>query len=284
MHHELNVNELVAILAMGQSRISRHLKILTDCGLLSSRRDGLRVFYRARNQGSGARVIEAVTPLLAGEEVFDQDQAQAGAVIQQRAEATRRFFNSIADKWDRLRSDVLGELDLALAVTSRMPDSTVAVDLGCGTGEMLPALLAKARQVIGVDSSAKMLDLARQRLDGEGKRVSLRIGELEHLPLADGEADFAVASMALHHLSQPIDGLIEAHRILKPGGRLVVAEFEQHRNESMRSQYGDQWLGFSYEKLSRWLHRAGFTIKHNERRPVHQGLTVQIISVKKPSH
>lgn len=276
--HELNVNELVAVMDMGQSRISRHLKILSEAGLLTPRRDGLRVFYSAREDGPGAELLQALAPLLDREPAFDDDLARAARTIDQRKENTRHFFNSIAEHWGHLRQEVLGDFDIAGQVTDRMPDSAVAVDLGCGTGEMLPALLAKAEHVIGVDGSPRMLELARARFAGNGRRVSLRIGELEHLPLRDREADFAVASMALHHLARPQEGLAEAARVLKTGGRLVIAEFGQHDSEEMRSAYGDQWLGFSEDQMRAWLAAAGFKHQDTKRFPVNRGLSVNIIT------
>ena len=282
MDHELNVNELVAILAMGQSRVSRHLKILADTGLLSSRRDGLRVFYSVAPEGPGRLVLDSLRPLLSNEPVFDLDAARAEEIIAERARATRRFFEDIAGDWDRLKQKVLAGFDLSALVAERMPPGRVFTDLGCGTGDLLAALLEKAGEVIGVDSSSRMLDLARRRFASDGKTVSLRIGELEHLPLRDGEADLAVASMTLHHLSRPFRGIEEAHRVLSPGGRFLILDFEKHTNEAMRSEYGDQWLGFSEEELLNWLVRAGFDIEENSLFPVGAGLTIRMVSgVKK---
>lgn len=281
LHHELNVNELVTVMDMGQSRISRHLKILSEAGLLASRRDGLRVFYSAREDGPGAEMLQALSPLLADEPAFEDDLVRAARTIDQRTQDTQRFFNSIAAEWDHLRGEVLGGIDLAGEVAGQMAGQQVAVDLGCGTGQMLPALLQKAEQVIGVDSSPKMLEQARQRFASDGRRVSLRIGELEHLPLRDGEADFAMACLALHHLARPQDGLSEAHRVLQAGGRLVVVEFEQHHNEQMRTRYGDHWLGFAPQRLAGWLEQTGFTLQKTKRLPAKQGLAVQIITASK---
>ena len=281
LDHELNVKELMAVLGMGQSRVSRHLKILTESGLLSSRRDGLRVFYSAAEQGPGRRVLEAISPLLAGEELFERDQLRAGEVISERASATRRFFEYIAGDWDRLKQKVLNGFDLQGLVARQMKPGRVAVDLGCGTGDLLETLLEKSREVIGVDSSAKMLDLARERYGSNGRSVSLRIGELEHLPLRDGEADFAVASMALHHLSRPGEGIEEAFRVLSPGGRLIIIDFDKHTNETMRHEYGDQWLGFSGEELAGWLDRAGFRIEESSEYPVGAGLTIRMVCAVK---
>ena len=278
LDHELNVNELVAVLGLAQSRVSRHLKILTDSGLLSSRRDGLRVFYSAVREEPGRSVLRAVAPLLEDDPAHEGDLARAEEAIAERAKATRRFFEKKAGDWESLKKKVLAGFDLPSRVAQGMGPSRVAVDLGCGTGDLLATLLKKAGEVIGVDSSPRMLELARQRLAGNGGSVSLRIGELEHLPLADGEADFAVASMALHHLSRPQKGLEEAHRVLSPGGRMMILDFEKHTNEAMRKEYGDQWLGFSEEELSGWLGRAGFRIEESTACPVGAGLTIRMVS------
>ncbi len=278
MDHELNVNELVAVLGLAQSRVSRHLKILSDCGLLSFRRDGLRVFYAAVTDGPGQSVLRAVGPILENDPAFESDTLRAEEVIAERTKATRQFFEDIAGDWDRLKKKVLAGFDLSSRVAERMRPGKIAVDLGCGTGDLLETLLEKAGAVIGVDSSSRMLELARQRFARNGGSVSLRIGELEHLPLADGEADFAVASMALHHLSRPLKGIEEARRVLSPGGLLMVVDFEKHTNESMRKEYGDQWLGFSEEELSGWLGQAGFRIEESAAYPAGAGLTIRMVS------
>ena len=174
--HELNVNELVRVLDMGQSRISRHLQILAGAELVNPRRDGLKIFYSLRRDEPGRELIQAALNLTQQGEVYTGDLARAATVIEERRQATRKFFESIAGDWDRLRSEVLGGFDLAAEVSARMPRCRVAVDLGCGTGRMLPALLARAEQVIGVDSSQSMLRLARERFRDRSRSVSLRIG------------------------------------------------------------------------------------------------------------
>ena len=278
--HELNVNELIAVLSMGQSRVSRHLKILTSAGLLSWRRDGLWVFYSAATEGEPRRFIEAVLPFVAADPHFQEDLAAAAALVEERMRATRQFFNTIADDWDHLAREVLGRYDLPGAVAALVPRGSVAVDLGCGTGEVLERMLFAADTVIGVDGSARMLDLARRRFGDESSRVSLRIGDLEHLPLRDCEADFITISMVLHHLSSPQAALEEARRVLRPGGRVVVADFDRHENESMRVTHGDRWLGFSEEALCTALQKAGFSLILTERVPVEKGLFIHLIQAE----
>lgn len=275
--YELNVKELIAILGMGQSRVSRHLKILTSAGLVSWRRDGLWVFYTAVTHGEARRFADAVLPFIVAGEVVQADFAAASAIVEERLRATRQFFNAIADDWDQLAKDVLGGYDLPGAVAACAPRGCVAVDLGCGTGEVMERMLVVADQVIGVDGSARMLDRARKRFAADASRVSLRIGDLEHLPLRDGEADFVAINMVLHHLGAPEAALLEARRVLRAGGRIVVADFDRHENETMRVAYGDRWLGFTEEMLLAALQKAGFVLVSSGKTPVEKGLFIHLI-------
>ena len=278
--HELNVNELVLILQMGQSRISRHLKILSASGLLVWRREGLWVFYSVPGEGPARDYINAILPFIEGDPALKPDLDMAASMLEERVHKTRQFFNTIAEDWDKLSREVLGGFDLALAVSRHMPGSpkcAVAADLGCGTGNVLHAMLGKAETVIGVDGSPRMLELARRRFADEGGRVSLRIGDLSHLPLRDGEAEFASLNMVLHHVPSPVEVLGEIRRALAPSGLLVITDFNSHNDEGMRSEYGDHWLGFDRETLHAHLTRAGFSLVSSELAPVERGLSLHII-------
>ncbi len=278
--HELNVNELIAVLGMGQSRVSRHLKILASAGLVSWRRDGLWVFYAAVTGGAARRFADAVLPLVLEDAAIQADLDAAASVMEERHHATRQFFNAIAEDWDQLAHDILGEYDLPGAIAAAVPPGCVAADLGCGTGEVLERMLPIAREAIGVDGSPRMLELARRRFASEASRVSLRIGDLEHLPLRDGEVDFVAINMVLHHLSSPGAALEEARRVLRPKGRLVITDFDRHQNESMRLTYGDRWLGFSKDVLCLALHKAGFAPVSTAKTPVEKGLFIHLIQAE----
>lgn len=277
-HHELNVNELMLILEMGQSRVSRHLKILTSADLLNWRRDGLWVFYSAVQEGRARAFIDAMRPFMDGEASLKADLDMAAGMLEERAYKNRQFFNRIAEDWDKLSREVLGSFDLASSVSRHMPARcNVAVDLGCGTGNVLHAMLEKADSVIGVDGSPRMLELARRRFGSEQERISLRIGDLSHLPLRDGEADFASLNMVLHHVPEPVAVLSEIRRVLSPSGTLLLTDFNKHDKESMRSEYGDHWLGFESDKLAALMRQAGFTVTKMESADVRQGLSLHII-------
>ncbi|MFO8032569.1 MAG: metalloregulator ArsR/SmtB family transcription factor [Desulfohalobiaceae bacterium] len=277
LHYEFSVNEIVQVMEMGQSRISRHLKVLSDSGLLLSRRDGSFVYYQGARSRDLHHLTEFILQWARVQEVFQADLERAQRVSNERKERTRLFFNSVADYWDLLKREILGEFDLSPIIRSWSTSCEVAVDLGCGTGDDLPLLAEQAQKVIGVDSSLKMLDRTRSRLKGSQSNVELRLGELEHLPLSDQEANLAVANMVLRHVSEPMLGLREIKRILRPGGVFVLSDFDLHQKEEVRKKYGGVWLGFAKEQLQEWLQEAGFAILQLEEYQVRQGLKVNVL-------
>lgn len=282
-HYELSVNELVTLLNMGQSRVSRHLKILSDAGLLQARRDGLWIFYKAIEEGENKDFLASLFSYLSKD--LQNDLDVASRIIEERAIKTRQFFNSIADDWDELNKEVLGAFSLPQEVKKSVPTTCkIAVDLGCGTGEVLDKLLEISENVIGVDGSPKMLDLARRRFNdniAKLSHLSLRIGELDHLPLRDNEADFACINLVLHHLSDPRIALSEIERVLAPHGLLFISDFVQHKEEKMRRNYGDRWLGFSKENLEAYLQEFGFNIIQYKTQKVKMGLQLHLLIAQK---
>jgi len=291
---ELAVGEIVGILQTGQSRISHHLRILTEAGFLTSRRDGLWMFYTVAEQARPRRLVECAAEFAAGFEPLDADRARVEQVLRERKRSSTRFFNSLAGRWESMKREMVGGLDLEAEIRRRIPAWCRAVaDLGCGTGDLLCALAGTADRLIGVDSSPRMLEKARARLGervgdaaraaepAETERFDLRMGELEHLPMGDAEADCALINMVLHHLADPLQALKEARRVVASGGTLIVAELEKHENEAMRTRYGDRWLGFDKRSLERWIRKAGFSVGESAVLPALSGLSVLMICCTK---
>lgn len=284
--HELNVGEIVQVMGMGQSRISRHLKILMDAGFVVCKRNGLWAFY-ATAMGNGSQaLLQAVLEGLREVPEHAHDLHSADIVLQERRQSTVRFFDELAADWIRMSREILGEFDLSPLILDHLSQAGitsqhgVVADLGCGPGLMLGQVAGQAGQVIGVDNSSRMLDAAA-RLLPESADISLRIGDLEHLPLRDGEADAAVMSLVLHHLPAPQAGLAEAGRVLRPGGQLILVDFLSHENETMRLRYGDRWLGFAAPDVDAWLRRAGFLHISNQTYPVNMGLQLLVVTARR---
>ena len=278
--YELNVGEIVQVMNMGQSRISRHLKILVDAGLLTCRRQGMWSFYSAGRIESA--LLRAVLDDLEHFDGHQADLAAAQQVLNERRRSTTHFFDEIAADWNRLSREMLGEFDLVQAIERCIAADNpgTVVDLGCGPGFLLERLSQTAELVIGVDNSSRMLEAAGKRL-ADGPEVSLRIGDLEHLPLRDAEADAAIMSLVLHHLAAPQDGIMEAGRVVRPGGLLVLADFLPHTNEILRTRYGDRQLGLAPDDLAVWLGQAGFRIFERTTHEVNLGLVLLILTARR---
>ena len=259
----LNVNEILGILRMGQSRVSRHLRILAEAGLVTSRREGTWIYYERTADGGSPLVSDTLSLLDEHERGlphYEADVQRLETAVERRREQTRSFFDSLSPG-DELRHGSLdGTYYRRVALSVLPPKSGTIVDLGTGSGLMLPALLERAGRVIAVDSSTTMLDLARKSAGAEAHRCDFRLGDLEHLPVADGEADAVLACMVLHHVSAPPQALKEAGRALASGGELAVIDLARHTDESLRDQLADLWLGFQPDQMRRWLEAAGFEV------------------------
>lgn len=280
---ELNVNEIVETLAMGQSRISRHLKILADAGLVTARRDGLWTFYSASENGQAGEFATALLRFSNNGSPFSEDLVQARRVIEERGRETRRFFDSIAGNWQEMKREIVGDAALDAAIEKILPVCESAADLGCGPGDLLPVLIQKAGHVIGVDSSTRMLEeaSAKYRTLNSTTMIDLRLGELEHLPLRDEEVDCILINMALHHLAAPEKCLAEAARVLKSGGTLLIVDLAAHNDETLRTRFGDRWLGFDPEDLKVKIQDQGLQIAADDSIPLKRNLHAILILAKK---
>lgn len=257
-----NVGEIQEVLGLGQSTASHHLKVLTDAGLLSCRREGRLAWYGWHPELSGAHAaLHAFVKSHARPLGLDEHR-RLQRVWDARVERTRTFFDQPASLGEvpATAKGPAPAVDVIDAMLARLPKCTFAVDLGTGTGRLLEPLRLRAKRVVGIDQSPRMLAAASKIASDRGwSNVELRLGALEHLPLADGEADAAVAHQVLHHVARPETVLVEAHRTLRAGGLLVIADYLPHEREWMRDEYADLWLGFDPEAIGHLLEEAGYT-------------------------
>jgi ubiquinone/menaquinone biosynthesis C-methylase UbiE/DNA-binding MarR family transcriptional regulator len=257
---ELTVAELCDTLALPQSTVSRHLKQLADAGWVDARRDGTSRPYALtidRLDERSRRLWELVHESLAESVAVGLDLRRREQVLDRRRHRdTQAFFSDVADEWDRLRGELFGEnSDLQLLPALLDPDVAVG-DLGCGSGRIAAAIAPYARTVVGVDSSPEMLDVARSRLAGFGN-VQLVEGRIEALPLASESLDLALVVHLLHHVADPSTALTEVARVLRPGGRLVIADVLPHPYEEYRRTMGHVWLGFGRPAIEAEFAQAG---------------------------
>jgi ubiquinone/menaquinone biosynthesis C-methylase UbiE/DNA-binding transcriptional ArsR family regulator len=258
--HELTVSELCSVLQMPQSSVSRHLKTLADDDWVVSRRDGTSRFYgmSVEDLDPGAkRLWPLIREQVAGTSAVGQDERRLQGVLSRRRAKSQEFFASAAGQWDHIRGELFGDSFFLWAVLGLIDPAIVVGDLGCGTGQLAEVVAPYARRVIAVDSSSDMLEAAGQRLHGVGN-VDLRKGDLESLPVADGELDAAMLSLVLHYSPDPSRALAEVGRVVRPGGRALVVDMLPHEREEYQQRMGHVWLGFSDKQITRFLNGAGF--------------------------
>ena len=261
---ELTVSELVMILGQSQPRISRHLKLLVEAGLVERHREGAWAFFLAA-QGTCAaglgrdivRRIAAESPLTAA------DRARLAEVRQMRADHAARYFAAEAVNWDQLRAMHVAEERVEAAIRDAVGRTAIGslLDLGTGTGRMLELLGPHVGRAVGVDGSPQMLSLARARLERAGLRnVHLRQGDLYALPVERHAYDLAIVHQVLHYLDEPGRAIREAVRALRPGGRLLVVDFAPHAEESLRERHAHRRLGFGADEVQLYMREAGLDV------------------------
>lgn len=260
---ELSIGELALVLGQSQPRVSRHVKILADAGILLRRKEGSWVFLGLGEEG-------LVVPLLAAMDAWSQhsggdywavaDIARLAAVRADRARAAEDYFNAHAAEWDAMRSLHVAESEVEAAIRGVLADRHVGrlVDIGTGTGRMIELLGAGAESAIGIDRSPEMLRLAREKLSSTGlQNVELRQGDMFALPLLSGTADTVIIHQVLHYAQQPQAVIAEAARLLAPGGRLLVVDFGPHEKEELRTRHAHARLGFADAQIAGWFAEAG---------------------------
>ncbi len=262
----LCVTELVEILRLPQSTISRHLKVLRSAGLVHDRRDGTTVFYSASQGSANANGLRAVLLEWIGRRPLEKRlEHRLQKALRRRGDAGVGFFERLGDQWDELRAKAFGEAFATEAFLALLPRDWSVVDIGTGTGYLLPILAQQFRRVVAVDPAPAMLECARQRVTERGfRKVTFRHGDLSRLPIRNRSSDLAVACLVLHHVAEPEAALGEMFRILRPTGRALIVEQRVHENQRFQELMQDRWRGFEPVDLSRRLSAAGFReVRHH---------------------
>ena len=285
---ELAVMELSHILDQSQPRVSRHLKLLTEAGLIERFPDGAWVFYRLTEASDPRRALDGLLALIDPQDALlarDADRllgVQAGRTAEANA-----YFSRNAARWDEIRSLYVAEKDVEATIREAAGPGPFKrlIDLGAGTGRMLKLLGPDAECAIGLDLSQQMLNIARLETAEAGlTHVELRHGDIFDTRLPDGGADLVVVHQVLHYLSDPAAAVAEAARLVAPGGRLLIADFAPHRLEFLRELHQHRRLGFSDEEMRRWLIAAGLEPDLLKALPsaTGEGLTVHVWSAARP--
>ncbi len=280
---ELTVTELTTILGQSQPRVSRHLKLLVEAGLVERHREGAWAFFKLAS-GTAAKIASnAINQLDNGDEVLSADRARLTETRTSRTAQAAEYFAKQAKNWDQLRSLHIGDARVEAAVRQIIGNKPYnsLLDLGTGTGRMLEVLAPFATRAVGVDQSPSMLSVARANIEKSGLRnVQLRQGDVYALPVERDGYDLVIVHQVLHYLDDPARALREAARTLTPNGRMVVIDFAPHSEESLREHHAHRRLGFDQHEIEGFMKEAGLeTIKYHALLPgrdVDARLTVSI--------
>ncbi len=259
---ELTVSEIVEILGQSQPRISRHLKLLAEAGLVERHREGAWAFFRLEGaaEGMARRLVALLDP---ADPILARDRERLDHIRAERSRAAERYFDRHARNWNEIRALHVSEKAVEDAIIEAVGDFPyrALLDLGTGTGRILELLGPAAERGLGIDQSTEMLAIARANLERAGLRnCTVRQGDIYSLPLPRGSQDLVIVHQVLHFLDDPARALKEAARVLRPGGRLLVVDFAPHELEFLRDAHAHRRLGFAEETVGDWLAAAGLDL------------------------
>jgi ArsR family transcriptional regulator len=275
-HNELSVNELQEITRMGQSRISTHLGLLQDSGLLESRREGKRTFYRvvAHADPTASQFIQLAARGAVETPEHAADQLNLKRILVRRTQQAQLYFNQVAGRFDRSYGPGRSWQAFGQLLLRALPPLVIA-DLGSGEGLLSELLARRAKAVIAVDNSERMVAYgAAKARKNKIKNLEFRLGDLENPPIEPESVDLVILSQALHHAANPKQSILSARKILRAPGQILILDLLRHNFEQARELYGDRWLGFPETDLQGWLEEAGFkkievTVVAREDQPPH---------------
>src|SRR5271156_4145150 len=268
---ELTVSDLTAILRQSQPRLSRHLRLLAEAGLVERFREGSWAFFRLGERGSAGDIARALIARLdPNDAIIARDRERLAAVRATRSAAAQNYFRRHAAEWDRIRKLHIADTAVEAAIRSALADKPIRalLDLGTGTGRMLELFADDIERGLGLDLSLDMLALARARLDRAGlKHCSVRHGDIYDLALPRDSFDVVIIHQVLHFLDDSGRAIAEAARVLRPGGRLLVVDFAPHDLEFLREEHAHRRLGFPAETVAQWREAAGLDVLRQQTFP-----------------
>jgi ubiquinone/menaquinone biosynthesis C-methylase UbiE len=268
---ELTVSDLTAILRQSQPRLSRHLRLLAEAGLVQRHREGSWAFFRLGEGGTAADIARSLIARLdPSDPVLARDRDRLAAVRAARAAAAQNYFRRHAAEWDRIRKLHVADASVEEAIAAALNEQPIRslLDLGTGTGRMLELFAKDVERGLGIDLSLDMLALARARLDRAGLRnCSVRHGDIYDLALSRDSFDVVIIHQVLHFLDDSARAIREAARVLRPGGRLLIIDFAPHDLEFLREEHAHRRLGFAGETLRQWLEAAGLDVVRQQTLP-----------------
>lgn len=286
---ELSVLELCRILDQSQPRVSRHLKLLADAGLVERFPDGAWVFYRLALKSPGRGVIDQVLALIDPEDPVSRADAEKLALARaERTAGAQAYFARNAARWNEIRSLYVDEAEVEAAILQAAGSGPFdeMVDLGAGAGRMLTLLGPRAGAALGLDLSQQMLNIARGEVAKAGLvRCELRHGDIFATGLPSGCADLVTVHQVLHYLGDPAAAVAEAGRLVTDGGLLLIADFAPHDHEFLRENHQHRRLGFADAEIAPWIEAAGLVLDANIALPptTTDGLTVKIWTARRPA-
>ena len=268
---ELTVSDLTAILRQSQPRLSRHLRLLAEAGLVERYREGSWAFFRLGEAGGVADIARALIARLdPNDPIISRDRERLAAVRTARAAAAQNYFRRHAAEWDRIRKLHLADAAVEEAIRGALGDQPIRslLDLGTGTGRMLELFANDIERGLGLDLSLDMLAFARTRLDRAGlKHCSVRHGDIYDLALPRDSFDVVIVHQVLHFLDDSGRAIREAARVLRPGGRLLVVDFAPHDLEFLREEHAHRRLGFAADTVKQWIEAAGLDFVRQQTLP-----------------
>jgi ArsR family transcriptional regulator len=278
-HADLTVSDLVHVLGQSQPRLSRHLKLLTEAGLLDRNREGSWVYFRLAHDGPSAALARTLVEALPSEDATVlRDRRRLDELMAERAQRAEDYFRLVAGRWDELRALYVHDDEVERQLAGLIAEEAVGdlLDIGTGTGRILEILADKVAHAVGIDLSPDMLMLARSKLERARLRnCVVRKGDMNHLPLAEASFDAVTIHQVLHYAERPARAIQEAARVLRSGGRLFIVDFQAHELEHLRSEHEHRWLGFEEGEIAEWLEAAGLQLE-DCRRLGGQALTICI--------